>query len=148
MTRQPMSSLDSIDLALASLELALRESQREIDLLKGELVRSKRQNEEVQERAIMMQAAFDRHFSRCGRDDGATQRLMASLAEATARRKEQAAIIERRNDRIEALQKELDELKGGGVGLGSAIGRSLSRPNIFVARLRKMFSTNIQGHSR
>lgn len=101
--------LDPVNLALASLEGALREREREIDILRREVDRHKRQSDDAQGRAAMVQAAFDRHFEHCGRDDAAIQRLIARLAEATSQIDEQAAIIDRRNHRIAAMQKELGQ---------------------------------------
>ncbi|MCW2338501.1 chromosome segregation ATPase [Sphingobium sp. B2D3A] len=108
------STLDPVSLALASLEVRLSQREREMDVLTVQVDRYRRKSEAAEARAAMLQASLDRHLLHCGRDEGATQRLIGELAEATARRKEQVAMIERRNQRIIALQQELDKLKRQG----------------------------------
>jgi chromosome segregation ATPase len=139
MTSQTAPLPDPAEVTLASLEMALMEREREIDLLRREVDRHKRQSEEAEGRAAMIQAAFDRHFAHCSRDDGEIQRLMAGLAEATARRKEQAAIIERRDRLIIALQEELDKVRPRGSINGIAPPKILGL-KILALRLKRAFS--------
>jgi hypothetical protein len=133
MASQAASSFDSVGTTLASLTMALSEREREIDLLRREVDRYKRESEDARGRTAMVQAAVDRHFAHCGKDNVAIQRLIAGLAEATAQRKEQVAIIERRNDRIAALQRELDRLKRKG-------SLRIFGPKFLVLRLKQVFS--------
>lgn len=135
MASQVAPPLASIDTTLVSLEMALQEREREIDLLRREVDRYRRQSEEADGRVAMVQAAFERHLVHCDRDDGAVQRLMAGLAEATVRRKDQALIIERREGRITALQKELDWLKGKWI-------LKVLNPKTLLVQIRKAFSKN------
>jgi chromosome segregation ATPase len=99
---------------------------RQIDLLQLEVQRCRRQVEEAQARAAMLQAAMDRHMMHCGRDEGAVQRLKAELLEANARRKEQAAVIERREARIQSLLGDA-EPESGSKPDRSSVGRNILR---------------------
>ncbi|MBO9669752.1 MAG: hypothetical protein J7485_04465 [Sphingobium sp.] len=139
MTSQTALPSDPAEVTLASLEMALTERTREIDLLRREVARYKRQSEEAEGRAAMIQTAVDRHFVHCNRDDGEIQRLMAGLAEATARRKEQVAIIERRDRLIITLQEELDKVRPRGSKEGGARFQ-ISGFKFLASRLKRAFS--------
>jgi hypothetical protein len=114
---------DDMSAIMVQLEMSLLERCREIDKLKLDVARYRKLSEDAQGRAAMLQAAFDRHFAHCGKDDAAIQRLMAGQSHVSA----QAAIIERRNSRIASLQQEVDRLKGKAspntFGFGSVILR-------------------------
>jgi chromosome segregation ATPase len=94
---------DALTQMLARYENERLEHLRQIDLLQLEVKRHRQEAEDAWARAHMVQAAMDRHMSSCERDVGAIQRLRAELLEANARRKEQVAIIERRDSRIQSL---------------------------------------------
>jgi hypothetical protein len=94
---------DALLQVLARFENERLEHLRQIDLLQLEVKRYRQEAEEAWTRAHTMQAAMDRHMAYCERDVGAIQRLRAELLDANARRKEQVAIIERREARIQSL---------------------------------------------
>ncbi|QEA15823.1 hypothetical protein [Novosphingobium ginsenosidimutans] len=92
---------------------------RQIELLKLEVKRYRQISEDAQGRAAMLQSAMDRHMAHCDRDEGAVQRLRAELQEANARRKEQVAIIERREARIEYLLNGHSSVQKSSVAKGA-----------------------------
>lgn len=100
---------------------------RQIDLLHLKVQQYRELAEDADAKASMLQAAIDRHMAHCGRDEGAVQRLKAELQEANARRKEQAIVIARREERIEsllAIQPRLSRMLAIGSFLSSKIGRA------------------------
>lgn len=138
-TEQQPDQTDTLGSLVATLELELSERQRQIDLLKITLERHRQESKSAQARSAMLQAALDRHLEHCGKDEGATQRLIAELAEATARRKEQVAIIERRDRRIVELQDQVKQMRTP----DSPVGRMNGSPHAahrLLPRLKKMFS--------
>lgn len=107
MARTKLETAENSGAAVAELLARMEEERldhlRQIELLKLEVKRYRQICEDAQGRAAMLQSAMDRHMAHCDRDEGAVQRLRAELQEANARRKEQVAIIERREARIEFL---------------------------------------------
>lgn len=93
---------------------------RQVDLLQLQVHRYRNEAEAAVAQAAMLQAALDRHMARCGSNEAAIQRLRADLQDANRRRKEQAALIERRDARIAALIEAMPIDLGGGANLISA----------------------------
>lgn len=93
----------SIAEILSRYEQERRDLLRQVDLLTLEVSRLSKLNDEASGRVAMLKLAMDRHLAHCERDEAAVQRLMAELQEANARRKEQVAIILRREARIQSL---------------------------------------------
>lgn len=106
-------SMNSLPENRETLEFKLRQRDREIDLLRGDLERYRRQWKEAEAKVGRLQALLDRTLGHFSRDSGAVQRLVADLSEANMRRKEQAAVIERRDIQIMALRREVASLKRG-----------------------------------
>ncbi|GAA4764154.1 hypothetical protein GCM10023306_07110 [Novosphingobium ginsenosidimutans] len=104
---------------LARFEQERLDHLRQIELLKLEVKRYRQISEDAQGRAAMLQSAMDRHMAHCDRDEGAVQRLRAELQEANARRKEQVAIIERREARIEYLLNGHSSVQKSSVAKGA-----------------------------
>ncbi|MBC2669075.1 hypothetical protein ACFOON_08890 [Novosphingobium piscinae] len=94
--------------AISAFDRSLRDRDREIDLLRLEVARWRSEAEECAGKLALLQMAMQRHLQQCTRDDGDVQRLIAELAEATAQRKEQSAIIVRREQRIIELREKLE----------------------------------------
>jgi chromosome segregation ATPase len=137
----PTNSLDrSVDLGslIGSMELELAERQRQIALLNLKVERHRRESELAQAHAAMVQSALDRHLALCEKDESAVQRLMAEIAESTARRKEQVAVIERRDRRIVELQQQLALLQGGQAEAAQMSFHSFNGKGM-LNRLKQMF---------
>ena len=96
-----------------ALEMKLRQRDREIDLLRRDLERFNTQWKDAEAKAAVLQAVLDRHVAHFSKDNSALQRLIAELAEANSRRREQAAVIERRDLQIITLRQEVASLKRG-----------------------------------
>lgn len=86
----------------------LREREREADLLRIEAERWRREAAAAQGQLAFLQLTMQRHIQHRTRDEAEVQRLLAEVAEATAQRKEQAAVIQRREARILELQALLE----------------------------------------
>ncbi|MCW2411757.1 MULTISPECIES: hypothetical protein [unclassified Sphingobium] len=107
--------MDRVSEAWRAFEARLEQRDREVALLHNELERCHSQRQAAEERVAMLQAALDRQLAHESRDDAGLQRLIADLAEASARRKEQAEVIDRRNRQVIELKKQVDELRRGNV---------------------------------
>lgn len=141
-TEQPLGKPEALESLVATMERELAKRQREVDLLKIALERHRRESERAQAQSAMLQAALDRHLEYCSKDEGATQRLIAELAEATARRKEQVAIIERRDRRIMELQDQIN-LMGSRSSPFSQMNRATHATRRLVPGLKRIFSRRV-----
>lgn len=125
--------------ALTALQIERAERERQITVLTKQLERFRREADQARTQAAFLKESMDRHLAQCTIDDGAVQRLVDELAVANARRKEQVAIIERRDQRILELRAKLY----GSAEAPAADHRPSGKPRGILRRIKAIFSGHV-----